>query len=97
MVKHYQVEKEINGVKYVAQFSGVSAWFDCVYRSYMDNGQTATKKLAENVLSMGLVEPKGVNIDDFETQEELQTVTNFISDVMRGHFRTKVDEKPTKK
>ena len=46
---------------------------------------------------MGLVEPKGVNIDDFETQEELQTVTNFISDVMRGHFRTKVDEKPTKK
>ena len=46
---------------------------------------------------MGLVEPKDADIDDFETQEELQEVTNFVSGVMRGHFREKTVEKSVKK
>lgn len=97
MVKSYQVDKEIKGIKYVAQFSGISNWLNCVDKSTFENGQTSTKLLAENVLKMGLVDPKDVDIDDFETQEDLQEVTNFVSGVMRGHFREKTDEKPAKK
>nr|DAY45433.1 MAG TPA: hypothetical protein [Caudoviricetes sp.] len=97
MVKSYQVDKEINGVKYVAQFCGISNWLNCVDKSILETGQTSTKLLAENVLKMGLVEPKDADIDDFETQEELQEVTNFISGVMRGHFREKTAEKSVKK
>ena len=97
MVKSYQVDKEIKGIKYVAQFSGISNWLNCVDKSTFENGQTSTRLLAENVLKMGFVEQKDMDIDDFETQEDLQEVTNFVSGVMRGHFREKTVEKSVKK
>lgn len=94
-VKFYQVEKEINGVKYVAQFNGLSAWLRCVDQSYCDDSSnTSTEKLAANVLSMGLIEPK-VTVDDFESQDELTEVTSFVQNVMKGNFRAKSEKKPT--
>ena len=96
MVKFYQVQKEINGVNYTAQFAGLSAWFRCVDQSYIEGtNNTSTEKLHENVFKMGLVDPK-VTIDDFETQEEMLEVSKFVQGVMRGEFRdqqAKVKEK----
>lgn len=86
-VKFYQRSKEINGVKYTAQFNGLSAWLKCVDASYIEGTQTTSAELfSENLLKMGLVEPK-VTVDDFETQAELNDVTEFVKGVMRGDFR----------
>lgn len=93
MVKFYQREKEINGVKYVAQFSGLGAWLKCVDESYINGTtNTSTEKLSKNVLKYGLIEPS-VTIDDFESMEDLQEVVNWVTEVMQGHFREEVKPK----
>lgn len=93
-VKFYQVEKEINGTKYTAQFSGMRAWMRLSDES--KNGDTvSTEKLIDKVLSVGLIEPR-VTMDDFETQDELMDVFNFVSEVMKGNFRDKEKQEATK-
>lgn len=91
--KFYQRKKEINGVEYTAQFNGLSAWLRCVDQSYIDgSSNTSTELLSENILKMGLIDPK-VTVDDFEDQDSLQEVTRFVQDVMKGKFREEAAEK----
>lgn len=93
MAKHYQIEKEINGTKYVAQFAGLSVAQDCA--DTCRNGDTphiSTKKLTEYLFKHIIVEPKGLTADDFDCIDELNEVTDFARDVMQGYFRDKADE-----
>ena len=97
--KFYTVEKEINGTKYVAQFNGLSAAVRAVDQSYVnDNSQNiSTEKMANYILNNVIVEPKGLTIDDFESMEEFNEVTNFGREVMQGNFRDQATNKPSTK
>lgn len=90
--KFYTVEKEFNGKKYVAQFSGISAAVRAIDSSYIDGtGTTSTEKLGQYILNNIIVEPKGLTADDFETMEEYNEVTVWGRDVMYGKFRNGTD------
>ena len=98
MKKFYQVSKEINGVKYTAQFSGLSAWLRCTESAKQDDGtgESTNVKVYETVFDAGLIEPKGLKVDDFDSMEDLDAVFGFVSGVMKGKFRTQAEEKGTK-
>lgn len=65
MAKFYTREKEINGVKYVCQFSGISAALRAVDTSYIEGtNNTSIEKLAKYLFEYIVVSPK-VSIDDF--------------------------------
>ena len=86
--KFYTVEKEINGTKYVAQFSGLSVAVRGVDSSYIDGTTTtSTEKLGQYILDNVIVEPKGLTADSFDTMEEYNAVTTWGRDVMYGKFR----------
>lgn len=90
--KFYTVEKEINGVKYVAQFSGLSVAVRGVDSSYIDGTTTtSTEKLGQYILDHVIVEPKGLTADSFDSMEEYNVVTTWGRDVMYGKFRKKPD------
>lgn len=95
--KFYTKEKEINGTKYVAQFNGLSFALRAVDENYIE-GTTivSTAGLAQYLLDKVIVEPKGLQVDDFDTMEELNEVTEFARDVMQGKFRPTEDAKRTK-
>lgn len=95
-MKFYTVEKEINGVKYKAQFNGISQALKCVDETYIEGtGVTSTEKLAQYIFDHVIVEPK-VTIDDFETVEEMKAVLKFGQEVMNGKFRNEVVENGVK-
>ena len=98
MTKFYQVTKEIKGVKYTAQFSGLSAWLRCTETAKQDDGtgEAGNVKVYETVFEAGLVEPKGLKVDDFDNMEDLDAVFSFVSGVMKGKFRAQAEEKGTK-
>lgn len=86
--KFYQAEKEINGKKYVCQFNGISAALKAVDESYIDgSSNTSTVKMADYLLKHVVVEPKGLEIDDFDSIEEFNEVIGFARSVMNGEFR----------
>lgn len=90
--KFYQRTKEINGVKYTAQYSGLETWLQCVDESSRGEGQAISNlKLAKNILKYGLIDPK-VEVNDFETQEDLNAVIDWVQQVMQGKFRDQVDK-----
>ncbi len=90
--KFYTVEKEFNGKKYVAQFSGISVAVRAVDSSYIDgSSNTSTEKLGQFILDNIIVEPKGLTADSFETMEEYNAVTTWGRDVMYGKFRDGTD------
>lgn len=92
--KFYTVEKEINGVKYTAQFNGLSCALKAVDQSYIDGTQnTSVEKLAEYIFENVIVEPKGLDIDDFDSMEEFNEVVTFGREVMQGKFRDKATDK----
>lgn len=96
--KFYTKEKEIDGVKYVAQFNGLSTAYDCVDQSYIDGtSTTSSRKLTEFMLKHVIVEPSGLSIDDFESIESCRNVTDFAREVMQGNFRDKEVDKGTGK
>lgn len=91
--KFYNVEKEINGVKYIAQFNGISAALEAVDSCYVDGtSNISTKKLNKYLLDNVIVEPKGLTVDDFDSVEELNAVASFAREVMQGNFRDKAHE-----
>lgn len=98
MQKFYQVTKEIRGVKYTAQFSGLSAWLRCAESAKEDDGtgDPSNVRIYEKVFDAGLVEPKGLKVDDFDSMEDLDAVFGFVSGVMKGKFRAQSEEKRTK-
>lgn len=86
--KFYTVEKEINDVKYVAQFNGLSAALKAVDDSYIDGSDNISMvKLSEYVFKHVIVEPKGLDIDDFDNLDEFNEVMNWAQAVMQGQFR----------
>lgn len=88
MAKNYQVKKEIDGVEYTAQFTGISTAMDAVDSCYVDGtSNISTKKLNKFLLDHVIVEPKGLTFDDFESIEALNKVTSFAREVMQGNFR----------
>lgn len=93
MGKFYTVDKEINGVKYTAQFNGVSAALEAADKCYIDGtGNTSALKMAKYLLENVIVEPHGLTPDDFDSIDELSAVTNFANEVMHGKFRDKAAE-----
>lgn len=97
MANHYQVEKEINGVKYVAQFGGVQLAAEALDQCYISENSSniSSVKMSEFLFKHIIVEPKGLSFDDFETVEEMNAVTSFARDVMQGKFRDQ-QAKPNK-
>lgn len=97
-VKHYSVEREINGVKYVAQFNGLSAAQQAIDDCYIDGSSNiSTVKLTDYLFRNVIVEPKNLTADDFETIDELNAVTSFARRVMQGEFRKEALEGAAKK
>lgn len=97
MAKFYQVDKEINGVKYTAQFNGISAALKAVDESYIENSSnTSTMKMAEYLFKHVIVEPKGLTPDDFESMEDFNEVIAFARKVMQGEFRDEKDKEAAK-
>lgn len=95
--KFYTAEKEINGVKYVCQFSGVSTALRAIDSTYIDGTSvTSIEKLAEYLFKYIVVEPKGLSIDDFDNMDDLNEVITFAREVMQGDFRDKKDASATK-
>lgn len=94
MAKFYQVEKEIAGKKYVAQFNGLSAALEAVDNSYIDGtSNTSVKKLSTYLLKNVVVEPVGLSIDDFDSMEEFNEVIAFAREVMQGELKPQEPKK----
>ena len=99
MAKKFQTAtKEINGVKYTAQFNGVLEALRAADQNYIDGTEiVSNEKLADYILNNVIVEPKGLKIDDFKSVRELRQVINFGADVMNGNFQDEEVEESTKK
>lgn len=90
--KPYTVEKEIHGTKYTAQFNGLSAALKAVDNCYTEDGKNISAgKMADYLFEHVIVDPK-VTVDDFDSLEELNAVTDFAREVMQGNFREKANE-----
>lgn len=87
--KHYQVEKEIKGVKYVAQFNGLAAAVEALDEWRKDNENISISKMSDYVLKHVIVEPKGLTMDDFDCMDDLNEVVAFGREVLQGNFREK--------
>lgn len=86
--KFYTVEKEINGVNYVAQFSGLSVALKAVDDSYIEGSENVSMtKLSDYVFKHVIVQPKGLTADDFDSLKEFNDVMNWAQAVMQGQFR----------
>lgn len=93
MAKFYTVEKEINGVKYVCQFNGISAALKAIDNCYIDGtSNLSLEKLNEYLLENVIVEPK-LTLDDFEDVETLNKVTGFARKVMQGEIKPAKNDK----
>lgn len=87
-MKHYTVEKEINGKKYTAQFAGLSVAMRSVDETYIAGTNiNSIAKTAEFLFKYVIVEPKGLTVDDFDTADEINEVMNFAKAVMEGHLK----------
>ena len=96
--KFYQVEKEINGVKYVAQFNGLSCALRAVDSSYIEgSNNTSVETLANYIFENVIVEPQNLSIDDFDDLESFNKVVGFGREVMQGKFREKAIKTTAKK
>lgn len=87
--KFYTREKVIDGVKYIAQFNGLSSAMQAIDQSYIDNNSSNVSilKISKYVFENVIVEPKGLTADDFDDMETLQEVVRFGMEVMQGKFR----------
>lgn len=96
MANMYTVEKVINGVKYVAQFNGISSALEAVDNSYVEGtNNTSLLKLSKYLFEHVIVEPKGLTADDFDSMDKFSEVVAFAREVMSGDFRDKKDEGTT--
>ena len=85
--KFYTATKEIKGVTYTAQFNGVRPALEAIDR-YKSN----EIGFYEYLLSNAIVDPPGLQIEDFDSVQELRAVVNFASSVMSGRFREVEEE-----
>lgn len=88
MTKFYQVEKMIDGKKYVAQFNGINAALKAMDDSYIDGtSNISVVKLNTYMLENVIVEPSGLTLDDFDSVDELNHVVDFARKVMQGNLK----------
>lgn len=88
MKKYQTVTKEIDGVKYTAQFNGLRAKAKALDGSYVNGTMNVSiEKLTDYILKNVIVEPANLDIDDFESDEALTRVVEFGTEVMSGNFR----------
>lgn len=81
MANFYTVEKEINGRKIVAQFSGISTSARAADETYIDGSdKTSLEKYAEFIFEHVIVEPK-LSIKDFGADKVGETQTKTIGGV----------------
>lgn len=93
MAKNYTVKKTINGTDYTAQFAGLSVALKAADETHIDGTDvTSVEKMAEYLFEHVIVDPKGLNVDDFGNMKELNEVIKFASDVMKGEFREAADD-----
>lgn len=85
--KTYTATKEVNGVTYRAQFNGVR-------EAVRATNQYAGNELGfdEYLLSNVIVDPPGLQLDDFENMDEYRQVIRFAASVMAGRFRNNKDD-----
>lgn len=77
-----QFAKEINGVTYRAQFTGLRN----AMRGQKQCGGDS-EKTADYVLKNVIYDPPGLTIEDFDSFDELNPVVSFGIKVMNGNFR----------
>ena len=86
--KPYTKETTIGGVKYVAQFNGLSAGIEALDDCYIDGSSNlSVSKLAKYIFENVIVQPTGLTIDDFEDMDDFNKVVQFGQKVMLGKFR----------
>ncbi len=86
--KFYTVDKEIGGVKYVAQFNGISAALRAVDSTYIEGTSTTSlEKMSAYLLENVIVEPKGLTVDDFDNFNDLNECLDFARSVMQGDIK----------
>lgn len=96
--KFYTVKKEIRGKEYVAQFNGLSCALKAVDSTYIEGtNNTSVEALSKYIFDNVIVEPKGLEIDDFDDMEEFNEVVAFGREVMQGKFRDEANNAATKK
>ncbi|MCQ2743526.1 MAG: hypothetical protein MJ230_01840 [bacterium] len=93
MKKFDVVEKEINGTVYKAQFNGIRASLKAKEMCMTKDGRTDLVKSAEYLLEHVIVEPKGLDVDDFGDINELFEVTSFAVEVANGTYCPSADGK----
>jgi hypothetical protein len=98
MAQFYTVTKEIKGVEYTAQFSGISNALKAVDESYIEGtNNTSLTKLSEYLFEHVIVNPKGLTADSFSDMETFNAVTKFAREVMQGTLKPHTEEKDEKK
>ena len=92
--KFYTREKVIGGVKYVAQFNGLSSALRAIDECHIDNDSSNVSilKISKHVFENVIVEPSGLTADDFEDLDTLNEVVRFGMEVMQGKFRNQNEE-----
>lgn len=85
--KTYTATKEVNGVTYRAQFNGVREAVRAT-NQYSGNELSFDEYLLSNVI----VDPPGLQLDDFEDMDEYRQVIRFAASVMTGRFRSDKDD-----
>jgi hypothetical protein len=77
--------REINGKKYTAEFKGVLTALRAVDTCYIDGtSNTSVEKINKYILENVIVEPKNLELDDFESTKELNEVVKFGREAMNG-------------
>ena len=90
MAQPYTVEKEINGVKYTAQFNGVREGARAIDNSYIEGtSNISLEKIGDYVLKHVIVDPANLDMDDFESMDDFKEVVEWGQKVMQGKFRDK--------
>ncbi|MBQ6554532.1 MAG: hypothetical protein IJL89_04810 [Firmicutes bacterium] len=98
MAKIFQVEKTINGKKYVFQHNGLTAFLKATDSCYIDGtSNRSTEKFTKYLFENVIIEPKGLSADDFDTIDDLNEVTLFATDVLQGKHKDLAVETGTKK
>ena len=94
MAKFYQIDKEINGKKYVCQFNGIGAALKAVDNSYIDGtNNTSIEKLARYLFEHVVVNPR-MSLEDFGAEkigtEEVKTINGVEYKARFGGIATAV-------
>ncbi len=84
----YTREKEFDGIKYIAQFNGISAYYKMIDSCKDNNGNLNMSELSEYIFDNVIVEPK-MTVDDFDDTDTCGRVVKWALNVAQGRLRDK--------